>query len=287
MFSILRGRTKAMTKKNRKKILFYCLLSLFAVGWLVPIFTVFMTALKSHSDFYSAQSLFSLPEKLMWSNFADAWVKGRMALYIKNGLLISIMKVPLGIFVEALAAFALTRLNIRHKTAIFIYFLMGMMLPHQMALIPLNRAFTSMGLINHYSGLFYVYVGFGIGYGILVLRGFMRSIPRELDEAAYIDGCTTWGLFTKVILPVTKPALATVFIVDFLNTWNEFLLQSILITDDSMRTVPNGLLSFMGEYGTDYGLLNSGVLLSIIPVFIVYLVFQRYFVEGLSGSVKQ
>ncbi len=276
-----------MKKKSLKKTVFYVLLSLLAVLWLVPIFTVFITALKSHEDFYSAQSLFSLPKKLMWVNFANAWEKGRMAQYIKNGLIIAIMKVPLGIFVEALAAFALTRLNVKHKTAIFIYFLMGMMLPHQMALIPLNRAFTTLKLTNTYFGLFYVYVGFGIGYGILVLRGFMRSIPRELDEAAYIDGCTTWGLFTRVILPVTKPALATIFIVDFLNTWNEFLLQSVLVTDDAMRTVPNGLLSFMGEYGTDYGLLNSGVLISIIPVFIVYLLFQRYFVEGLSGSVKQ
>ena len=162
-----------------------------------------------------------------------------------------------------------------------------MMLPHQMALIPLNRIFSQYGLINHYGGLFYVYVGFGIGYGILVLRGFMRSIPRDLDEAAYIDGCGVLRLYASIILPIAKPAIATVFIIDFLNTWNEFLLQSILITNDALRTVPNGLLSFIGEYGTDYGLLNAGVLISIIPVLIVYLSFQKYFVEGMSGAVKQ
>jgi len=94
-------------------------------------------------------------------------------------------------------------------------------------------------------------------------------------------------LYWNIILPNVKPAVATLFIIDFLNTWNEFLLQSILITKDSLRTVPNGLMSFMGEYGTDYGLLNAGVLISIVPVLIVYLSFQKYFVEGMAGAVKQ
>lgn len=274
-------------KKRKRKAIFYILLTLLAFVWLAPVITVFITALKSQMDFYSGESLFSLPEQLKWSNFADAWTKGRLGTYMKNGLIICFMKVPLGILVESMAAFAITRLNIRHKTAVFVFFLLGMMLPHQMALIPLNRIFSQYNLINNYFGLFYVYVGFGIGYGILVLRGFMRSIPKDLDEAAYIDGCGKIRLYLNIILPMAKPALATVFIIDFLNTWNEFLLQSILITKDSMRTVPNGLMSFIGEYGTDYGLLNAGVLISIVPVLLVYLAFQKYFVEGMSGAVKQ
>ena len=274
-------------KKKGKKAIFYILLTLLALLWLAPVFTVFITALKSQADFYSGERMFSLPETLKWSNFTDAWTKGRLGTYMKNGLFISFIKVPLGIVVDSMAAFAITRLNIKHKTGIFIFFLLGMMLPHQMALIPLNRAFSSMHLINNYAGLIYVYAGFGIGYGVLVLRGFMRSIPRELDEAAYIDGCGKLQLYFRIIMPIAKPAAATVFIVDFLNTWNEFLLQSILVTNDAMRTVPNGLMSFIGEYGTDYGLLNAGVLISIIPVLAVYLIFQKYFVEGMAGAVKQ
>lgn len=274
-------------KKKRNRIIFYILLTLLALIWMAPVVTVFITALKSQGDFYSGNSLFSIPDQLKWSNFTDAWTKGRLGSYMKNGLIICIMKVPLGILVESLAAFAITRLDIKHKTAIFIFFLLGMMLPHQMALIPLNRIFSKYNLINNYAGLFFVYTGFGIGYGILVLRGFMRSIPRDLDEAAYIDGCGKLRLYFSIILPIAKPAVATVFIIDFLNTWNEFLLQSILITNDSLRTVPNGLISFMGEYGTNYGLLNAGVLISIVPVLVVYLSFQKYFVEGMAGAVKQ
>lgn len=122
--------------------------------------------------------------------------------------------------------------------------------------------------------------------GVLVFRGFFRAIPKEMDEAANIDGCGKLRLYWSIIMPVAKPAVATMFILDFLSTWNEFLLQSVLITKDTMKTVSNGLMSFIGEFSTDYGLLSAGVLVSIIPVLIIYLVFQRQFVEGMAGAVK-
>ena len=122
--------------------------------------------------------------------------------------------------------------------------------------------------------------------GVLVFRGFFRAIPKEMDEAANIDGCGKLRLYWSIIMPVAKPAVATMFILDFLSTWNEYLLQSVLITKDTMKTVSNGLMSFIGEFSTDYGLLSAGVLVSIIPVLIIYLVFQRQFVEGMAGAVK-
>ena len=113
-----------------------------------------------------------------------------------------------------------------------------------------------------------------------------RSIPKELDDAARIDGCTNFRLYWSIIMPLAKPAIASAVIMDFLYTWNEFMLQSVLITTDTMKTVPNGLLSFFGEFTVDYGLLNAGVLISILPVFLVYLIFQKYFVSGMAGAVK-
>ena len=170
--------------------------------------------------------------------------------------------------------------------SLFFLDFVGMMLPIQLTLIPLNTVYARLRLINTYYGLIFAYIGFGIPLGVLVFRGFFRSIPKELDEAAYIDGCGKWRLFFSIILPISKPAIVTILILDFLNTWNEFLVQSVLITKDSMKTIPYGLLSFVGEFTTDYGLLSAGVLLSIIPVFIVYLIFQRHFVEGVSGALK-
>ena len=274
------------TKKITKKVLLYVLLIALAIIWIIPIFTLVATALKHKKDFMSGLSLFQLPAEIAWDNFSNAITQGRLLLYMKNDLIVSFLKVPLGIFVGALASFALTRLNVKHRTGLFIFFLIGMMLPMQTALVPINIIYSKLHLLNTYFGLFYVYVGFGISYCILIMRGFMLGIPKELDEAAYIDGCTKWQLFSKVILPVCKPAIATLFITDFLATWNEYLLASVIINDNKMKTVPVGLMTFVGEHGTDYGYLCAGVLVAVIPVMVVYLIFQRYFVEGMSGAVK-
>lgn len=277
---------EAKTKKTIKKVLMYFVLISIAIIWIVPMLTLFLTAIKEKKDFYSGISLFSIPAQIAWSNFTNAITKGRLLTYMKNDLIVSGLKVPLGIVIEALAAFAITRLNIKHKTGIFVFFLIGMMLPLQTALVPINIIYSKMKLLNTYFGLFYVYVGFGISYGILILRGFFRGIPKDIDEAAYIDGCTKWQLFWKIIFPIAKPAVATLVITDFLATWNEYLLASVIINDNAKKTVPVGIMTFVGEHGTDYGYLCAGVLVSVIPVLVVYLIFQRYFVEGMAGAVK-
>lgn len=274
------------TKRLWVKILFYFALILISVVVIIPIITVILTAIKSQADFYSGKSIFDLPKAICWDNFVNALTGGRLGTYMWNDVVVSCLKVPIGILVEAMAAFAITRLNVKHKTGIFIFFLLGMMLPMQVALVPINMIYTQLHLTNTYFGLFYVYVGFGISFGILILRGFFKSIPKDIDEAACIDGCNKMKLFWIIILPIAKPAVATLFIMDFLSTWNEYLLASVLITDKNMRTVAAGLMTFIGEHGTDYGLLNAGVLISVIPVILVYIFFQRYFVEGISGAVK-
>jgi raffinose/stachyose/melibiose transport system permease protein len=274
-------------RKQVNAVLRYFILIVMMLLWLAPIYTLIATAIKSKQDFYNNAGLFGIPDKIVWKNFPDAFIKGRLFQYMTNDLIICMLKVPLGILVEALAAFAITRLDIKHKTGIFIFFIIGMMLPFQTALVPINVIFSRLNLLNTYGGLFYVYVGFGISYGILVLRGFFRTIPRELDEAALIDGCNKFRLFWNIIIPISKPAIATLVITDFLATWNEYLLAMVIINDNAKKTVPVGLMTFVGEHGTDYGLLCAGVLISLLPVLAVYLIFQRHFVEGLAGSVKQ
>lgn len=278
---------KKLKLHSPKTWLIYLLLVLLALVWIAPAFTLIATALKSKKDFYSGISLFQLPPQIAWDNFSAAITSGHMFFYMKNDLVICLIKVPLGILLEAMAAFAITRLRVRNRTSVFIFFLIGMMLPMQVALIPISIVFGKLGLFNTYIGLGVVYIGFGISFGILVLRGFMSGIPHELDEAAYIDGCNKVQLFTRVILPLSKPAIATLFISDFLATWNEYLLSSIIITKDEMKTVPTGIMSFVGQHGTDYGGLCAGVIISIIPVMIVYFMFQKYFVAGMAGAIKQ
>lgn len=277
---------KGKSKKILKKVALYAILLVLALIWIIPVYTLIATALKHQKDFMSGLTLFQLPEELAWDNFVNAIKKGRLLQYMKNDLIVSFLKVPLGIFVGSLAAFALTRTKMKHKTGWFVFLLIGMMLPMQTALVPINIIYSKLGLLNTYFGLFYVYVGFGISYCVLVMRGFMMGIPKDIDEAAYIDGCNKWQLYYRIILPVAKPAVATLFITDFLATWNEYLLASVIINDNKLKTVPPGLLTFVGEHGTDYGYLCAAVLVTVIPVMAVYLVFQRYFVEGMAGAVK-
>ncbi len=263
----------------------YVILIFLSVLWLIPVFTLVFTAVKSKQDFFTG-TLLSMPSHIEWSNFTNALTKGRMLLYMKNDLIISFLKVPLGIFISSMVSYALTRLELKHRVGWLMFFLLGMMLPMQIALVPISIVYNKLHLINTYFGLFYVYIGFGISFMVLITQGFMKGIPKAIDEAAYIDGASRWQIFLYVILPISKPALATLFITDFLATWNEYLLASVIINDNSLKTVPVGLMTFVGEHGTDYGYLFAGVLVSVIPVMAVYLVFQNYFVEGMAGAVK-
>lgn len=274
-----------MITAKPRNILFYIFIITFSLVWLVPVFFLALTSLKSTGDLFSG-SLFSLPEKFQWGNVIEAWKEGDMGLYMKNSLLISAIKVPLGIFIAALAAFGLTRLNFKWEKPTYMFFILGMTIPFQACLVPLVIMLNKVHLMNTYVGLILIYLGFGIPFAILILYGFFQGIPKELDEAARIDGCNDFLLFLKVILPVALPAISTLVILDFLATWNEFLLAQIFLTSDELKTVTTGIMSFRGEHSTNYPLMMSGVLLSVLPVLIVYIMFQKHFVNGFGGAVK-
>ena len=260
------------TKKITKKILLYVLLIILALIWIVPIFTLVATALKHKKDFMSGLSLFQLPAEIAWDNFTNAITKGNLFTYMKNDLIISCLKVPLGIFVGAMASFALTRLNIKHRIGIFVFFLIGMMLPMQTALVPINIIYSKLNLLNTYFGLFYVYIGFGISYCILIMRGFMLGIPKDIDEAACIDGCNKWQLFYKIILPIAKPAIATLFITDFLSTWNEYLLASVIINFIALGLYAKVAVGAMGGVaGLKAVIISYGAVGLIATIALVFL----------------
>lgn len=265
---------------------FYAALSLCAAVWLIPVMLVIFTALKRPEQLGTTNGLFSVPQPFDWGNLSAAWTIGNIGQYMKNSVIVTAIKVPAGILVESLGAFALARMTFRFSTPVFIFILIGMVLPVQAALIPLNSLLTQFNLLNNYASLIVIYIGFGVPFGVLVLRGFFRTIPRELDEAALMDGCSYLGLYWRIIMPLSMPAIAALVIFDSLFTWNEFLLAQLFLTDGSMRTVSAGLLAFTSQYTTNYTLLNAGIVLTILPVIVVYLVFQRYFVSGLAGAIK-
>jgi raffinose/stachyose/melibiose transport system permease protein len=260
-----------------------CLLSLI---WLLPFVAVVLTALRSQGDMMM-NGIFTWPEAFLWSNFVRAWEVGDFSIYFKNSLFIIAIKVPLGIFIAALAAYPLAKLNFRGRQAIFLFFLVGLAVPVQVALQPLVVMMKNLGLSNTLFALLPPYIAFGLPLQILVMRGFFRQIPSELIEAARVDGASELVIFFRVMLPLSVPPLAALFIIDVLATWNEFLLPLVLTSAQDSRTVPLGLLQFQGEHSSQYTLLMAGVLISILPVLIIFLFLQRFFVAGLTaGAVK-
>jgi raffinose/stachyose/melibiose transport system permease protein len=254
--------------------------------WLMPFGSVVLTSVRSQADLFS-NGVFAWPERFVWSNFAEAWDTGDFDIYFKNSLFLILVKVPLGIVLAALAAYPLAKLRFSLSTPIFIFFLLGLAVPVQVTLQPLLVMMKQLGIANTVWALIPPYVAFGMPFQIFVMRGFFRLIPDELIEAARLDGASELAIFRRIMLPLSVPALATLFIIDALATWNEFLIALVLISAKESRTVPVGLLQFQGEYSSQYTLLMAGIVISIVPVILIFVFLQRYFVAGLTrGALK-
>jgi raffinose/stachyose/melibiose transport system permease protein len=263
---------------------FYIAISVAALIWSSPLFILIFTALKSANDF-AQNGTFSLPQTIELSNFAKAWDIG-IRTYFINSLVLTLIKVPTGVFICSLAAFALTKMRLRGAQVIFTIFVLGLIVPVQMTLVPLTTLYQHLGLIDSLPGLFFLYLGFGLPLGILILRGYFRSIPSEMIEAAFIDGCTWWDIYWRIVIPVSKPAIVSLLILDGISTWNEFILAQIFVRTQTNRTLPLGVVQFSTEFSTAYELLAAGQIISIAPLVLLYLFFQRYFVQGMAGAIK-
>lgn len=264
----------------------FVVLTFLALLWLGPFIMVIVTAMRPEGDLMS-HGPFSWPSGIQWSNFTDAWSIGDFGTVYKNSLIVTGIKVPLGILVSALAAYPLAKLSFRFRQAIFLFFLLGLAVPIHVAILPLFILIKDMGLYDTLAALFPPYVAFGLPFEIFVLQGFFRTIPSELLEAARLDGASELTIFRTIMLPLTKPALATLFILDAVATWNEFLIALVMLNSQSSRTLPLGLLYFSGQYISNVVALNAGIVIAIIPLLILYVLFQRYFIAGLTaGAVR-
>jgi raffinose/stachyose/melibiose transport system permease protein len=281
-------RTASMKGEERSaSIMIYVILGLMAVVWLVPFIFILLTSVRSMNDLIS-NGVFAWPEQFMLVNFERAWNIGNFSTYFRNSLLLIVFKVPLGIIIASLAAFPLAKMKFRGSTVIFIFFLIGLAIPVHVTLTPLLVMMKQLGIEGRLPALIPPYVVFGLPFQIFVMRGFFRTVPSELLEAARLDGATEWGNFWRILMPLSAPALATLFIIDALATWNELLMALVLISANESRTVPVGLLQFQGQFSSQYTQLMAGVVISITPIIFLYVFLQRYMVAGLTaGALKE
>ena len=270
--------------KSIKVAVFYAALAVAALIWFTPVITLILTALKDAGDF-AINGAFSLPKSIRWENFSEAWETG-VKNYFWNSVIVTSVKVPVGIVLESMAAFALTHMHFKWADRVFTYILIGLIVPIQMTLVPLTLLMNALNLIDTLPGLIILYIGFGVPFGVMVMRGFFRTIPTAIIEAARIDGCSWFRIFYRIALPLALPAVVSLCILDGVATWNEFILAQIFLRSDENRTLPLGLVQFYTQFSTQYNQLAAAVLIAVVPIVLVFLFFQRYFVAGMGGAVK-
>ncbi|HKB90338.1 MAG TPA: carbohydrate ABC transporter permease [Opitutaceae bacterium] len=261
--------------------------------WLVfPMLWVAYSSLKADAAiFHDAFALPSLNE-LHTENYRHAWREAQFGEYFFNSVFVTTLSVALIVVIGAMAAYALARFYHPAGRAVFWLFLAGLMIPAQLAVIPLFFELKGLGLLNSRLGLILVYTANGLPFAIFILAGFFRSIPRSLYEAAVIDGCSEFSAFWRVLFPLAKPGLVTVAIFQFIGVWKEYFFAFMLVggdIDGRARTLPLGLanLAITSQYHTDYGELFAGLVLVTVPILIVYVALQKYLIKGVTaGALK-
>jgi raffinose/stachyose/melibiose transport system permease protein len=260
------------------------ILALAAVSVIVPLLVIVSSALQSPD---SLDTALAWPAHPYWGNFADAWSMAGFASLFKSSVIVTLGVVPAGVILATLAGYAFATMDFYGKGVIFAVLLVGMTMPYEAIVIPLYYDLTGMGLANTYLALIFPLIGAFMPFGALWMRTQFASIPRSLIEAAQTDGASSLRILIRVLLPNVRPALATLAVLYFMWSWNQFLLALILIQDPSKRTAPAGLGKFVTQYTTNIPLLSAGTLIVITPVVVVYLLFQRQFLTGMSqGALK-
>src|SRR5690606_34521693 len=216
----------------------------------LPMVLMFLTSVKGKPDL-NTLPMWALPTEWKWGNYADAIETGNLWVTAGNSTLISLIKVPLGLAIAAAAAYALARIRFRGARILLMVIAIGSMIPIQIGLGPLFSTMMNVGLLDSRMGLLLPYLAFGIPYQIFVLYGFFRSVPDELEESARMDGASTFRIFWQIILPLAKPALAALFVLDFVATWNEYAMATTLLRSQSNWTIPLAVQSFSTQHGTD------------------------------------
>ncbi len=258
----------------------YLLLSLYSVVIVMPIVWMIFSSLKTMRELFA--SPFAPPSAPQWGNFASAWTSG-ISRYLVNSLVITGVSVLLIVVFSGMAAYAFARLRFPARVPLYLLLIAGFAIPVHTTLVPLYRMLNTAKLLNTYPGMIGPYVGFGIPFSVLLLYAFFVQFPSEIEDAARIDGCGTWQMVLRIVLPLSLPALSSVAIFQAVFLWNEFSLAIIVLSDNAMRTVPLGLTVFQGEWTTNWPSLLAAVTLASIPMLVIFVVLQKQFVNSLSG----
>ena len=266
-------------------VLKYIFLVLALLIMLYPVFMVVLNSLKTEPELYA--KILGLPKQLHWGNYAEAIEGGNLLRALFNSIAISGGTVLLTTLLGSFAAFALTRLLGKICRTLYWLFAAGIMIPYQVGLSQLYQITNRLGLLDSHLGLILIFTAWSLPFTVFVMYGSFSIIPRELEEAARLDGCSVAGLYAKIVMPVSSSVITATVIYNLVSVWNDTMFPMVFIDSKSLKPLSTSLLAFKGQFTSRYTVMFAGVVLSSIPIIIVYLSMQKKFVEGMMiGSIK-
>ncbi|WP_256759747.1 carbohydrate ABC transporter permease [Cohnella sp. WQ 127256] len=272
-----------MLKRLTSRALVYGPLSFFVLISLYPLIWLLFYSFKNNEEIFST-NVFGIPKNWRFENYNNAFGAFDLLAYFKNSLIVSIGTVVFTCILALMFSYAAARMRWRFANASRIYMTVGMFIPMQIILIPLLIMERTMHLQNSYLAVIVPYVAFQLSFATIIFYAFFRSLPYEIEESAAIDGASVYTIFFRIMVPLVKPAIASVSIFVFLFSWNEFLIALIMISDNALKTLPLGLLYFQTQFGSDWGAMGAVMVISTVPTILVYLLFSEQIEKALSVS---
>ena len=269
------------TNYKISRVILYAVLIVFAFLMLVPFAWMVSASLKLDKDVFIFPIQW-IPENPRWKNYIDIWTKIPLMKFVVNTVKITLIVTCLQLLTSSFAAYAFAKLNFKHKNGLFLAYIATIAVPWQVYMVPQFMMMRSFGLNDTHLAI--ICLQAFSAFGVFMMRQFYQGIPDELCEAARIDGMNEYQIWAKIMLPLSKPSLSTLTIFTFVNTWNDFLGPLIYLKTEAKKTLQLGLKMFLSQYSSEYGLIMAASVLSLIPVLIVFLALQQYFVEGIAAT---
>ncbi len=268
--------------KKINKVFIYIFLLLVIIITVLPFIWMLSASIKTDREVFQMNPFVLIPENAQWRNYIEIWNRIPLFTFIKNTVILTVVVTALQLFTSSFAAYAFAKMEFSGKKTLFLAYISTIAMPWQVYMIPQFLMMRKMGLNDTLLAM--VVLQAFSAFGVFLMRQFYMGIPDSLCEAARIDGMSEYGIYAKIMLPLSKPSLATLTIFTFVATWNDYLGPTIYLKTEAKKTIQIGLQRFIGQYSSEYGLMMAGAVISLIPVLIVFLALQKYFVEGIASS---
>ncbi|RKX50431.1 MAG: carbohydrate ABC transporter permease [Thermotoga sp.] len=267
------------------KIIIFTILIVHTIIVMIPFSVIFFNSFKTLREIFLRP--FSLPEKWSFDNYIKAWEKAELGKAYMNSAFVTSTSVLSILFLSSMIAFVISRYDFPYRRLLYLYIISGLALPARLAIIPIYLILKSFHLLDSLFGLIFVYSATGIPFSVFLLKHFMDMVPKEIEESAIMDGASPWKVFTKIILPLSKPAIVVVTIVNAVGIWNDFFFPLILINSKEKETIPLAVSTFFGEYSHQWELISTALWIAVFPMIVVFFILSKYFISGMTqGALK-